>query len=403
MRRALLAIALLVAACGGDDSGDDAVADRPEPTTTSAEPSSTTSAPTTATTAGSASLDDVALRLIEVAEVESPTAMAVRPGDDETVFVAERRGRVRPLTGDALGEPIVDISGDVSTGGERGLLGLAFSPAGDRLYLSYTDRNGDSRIDELLVRGDDVDLASRRQVLGVDQPAPNHNGGNIAFGPDGFLYVALGDGGGGGDPEGHGQDTDTLLGSILRIDPLNRGDDPYAIPASNPFLGGGGRGEIWAYGLRNPWRFSFDRATGDLWIADVGQGAVEEIDLLPADAGGGQGANLGWDRLEGSRPFEGDAPAEHVLPVFEYDRSAGGCSVTGGFVYRGTAIAGLQGAYLFSDYCDNELRAIVVRDGDVVAERRLGVEVPDIVSFGEDATGELYALSLGGAIYRLGT
>ena len=398
----VLALVLVIAGCGGDDGDEvgDAVADRPEPTTTSPEPSSTTSAPTTSTTAA-VPFEDVTLTATIVVEASNPTAMAVRPGDDETLFVAERDGVVRPLVDDELGEPLVDISGDVSTGGERGLLGLAFAPDGDRLYLSYTDGNGDSRIDELMMDGDAVDLGSRRQVLGVDQPASNHNGGNIAFGPDGFLYFGLGDGGGAGDPQGNGQNTDTLLGSLLRIDPINRGSDPYAIPEGNPFVAGGGRGEIWAYGLRNPWRFSFDRQTGDLWIGDVGQGTIEEVDLLPAATGGGKGANLGWNRLEGTQRYEGDPPAEHVLPIFEYGRDGGECSVTGGFVYRGENIAGLQGAYVFSDYCAAEVRAIVVRDGRVVAERGLGVEVPNIASFGEDANGELYALSLNGPIYRL--
>jgi glucose/arabinose dehydrogenase len=187
-------------------------------------------------------------------------------------------------------------------------------------------------------------------------------------------------------------------GSLLRIDPVAQGADPYAIPGGNPFVGGGGRAEIFAYGLRNPWRFSFDRATGDLWVADVGQSAIEEINVVPlAEAAG---VNFGWNRLEGSRPFEGDPPAEHVLPVFEYDRG-GGCSVTGGYVYRGSQIAGLQGAYLFGDYCAGQVRALVQRDGEVVAERELGVEVPSLSSFGERADGELYALSLDGPVFRL--
>ena len=394
MRRALLALVLLLAACS-DDEPD---ATSPEPTTTSPEPSSTSTS-SSSTTAPAVTFDDVVVRATEVATVEGPTAMTTRSGADDVLFVVEREGRVRVLRDDQLQpEPLVDISDDVRSGGERGLLGIAFSPDGDRLYLSYTDTNGDTRIDELLMSGDAVDLGSRRQVLAVDQPYGNHNGGDITFGPDGFLYVGLGDGGSGGDPHGHGQNPDTLLGSLLRIDPINRGNDLYAIPAGNPFVGGGGRAEIWHYGLRNPWRFSFDRETGDLWIGDVGQGGLEEIDFLPA--GSPVGANFGWNRLEGTESFRGDPPAEHVLPIFEYP-TADGCAVTGGYVYRGSAIAGLQGAYLYGDYCNGDVRALVQRDGRVVAERSLGFEVASLSSFGQRADGELYALSLAGPIFRL--
>jgi glucose/arabinose dehydrogenase len=411
LRRALLATSLLVAACSGDDGE---TADRPQPTATSPEPepepgeqassstATTAASGTSGTTAPPVRFEDAVVRVTQVAEVESPTAMATRAGAGGLVFVAERAGRVRVLSGDEVRpEPLVDISGDVSTGGERGLLGLAFSPDGDRLYLSYTDPAGDTRIDEVLMEGDAADLATRRQVLGVDQPASNHNGGDIRFGPDGFLYVALGDGGGAGDPRNHGQDTSTLLGSLLRIDPINRAaTEPYAIPAGNPFVGRPpSRAEIYAYGLRNPWRFSFDRSTGDLWIADVGQGTREEIDLLPA--GRGAGANLGWNLVEGTATYRGDPPPGAVPPVHEYGREAGACAVTGGFVYRGTAIAGLHGAYVFSDYCDNRLRAIAVDGGRVVGERDLGIEVPRVVSFGEDGAGELWALSLSGGVFRL--
>jgi len=397
LSRALLVLALLIAACSDDDPD----VTSPQPTTTSPEPTSTsTSSPsTTSTTTAPVAFEAVAVQATEVARVEGPTAMATRPGADDLLFVVEREGRVRVLRDDRLQpEPLVDISDDVTSGGERGLLGIAFSPDGGRLYLSYTDTNGDSRVDELLMTGDAVDLGSRRQVLAVDQPFRNHNGGDITFGPDGFLYIGLGDGGSGGDPQGHGQNTDTLLGSLLRIDPINRGSDPYAVPAGNPFVAGGGRAEIWAYGLRNPWRFSFDRGTDDLWIGDVGQGGLEEIDLLPAGSPGG--ANFGWNRLEGTQPFRGDPPGEHVLPIFEYPTREG-CAVTGGYVYRGRAIAGLQGAYLFGDYCNGDVRALVQQGGRVVAERSLGVDVPSLSSFGQRADGELYALSLGGPVIRL--
>jgi glucose/arabinose dehydrogenase len=241
-------------------------------------------------------------------------------------------------------------------------------------------------------------------VLAVDQPFANHNGGDVEFGPDGYLYFGLGDGGSAGDPEGNGQDPSTLLGSMLRIDPQGTldGDEPYAIPGDNPFADGdAGEPEVWLYGLRNPWRFSFDPATDDLWIADVGQNAWEEINRLPAADGGGRGANLGWNELEGTHSFEGVNPDDGVLPVFEYPHDDGGCSVTGGVVYRGNAIAGLAGAYLFGDLCNPTLRALDV-SGDEPREVSFDdSEVGNLVSFGQDNDGEVYAVSLDGPIYRL--
>jgi glucose/arabinose dehydrogenase len=243
----------------------------------------------------------------------------------------------------------------------------------------------------------------RRELLRVEDPYPNHNGGHLALGPDGYLYIGLGDGGSGGDPHGHGQDTDTLLGSILRIDPTAPpADGEYGIPADNPFAASGGEPEIWLYGVRNPWRFSFDRATGDLWIGDVGQGEVEEIDRLPATNGrdAGRGANLGWNLMEGSEPFEGENPAGGVLPIYEYTHDDG-CSVTGGYVYRGRAIPALTGAYLFADYCEPDLRAVRVAGDEVVEERSWDLSLEAIQSFGEDADGELYVLLASGPLLRL--
>lgn len=395
-RRAALVGALLavaVAACG-DDGGT-----TPEPsarsgTTTTTEASRTTITPVYG-------LADVRVALEEVVRLDAPIALTQRPGFDQLV-VAERGGTVRVVDGGEAGEPIVDISGETTPSGERGLLGIAFSPDGSHLYLSYTDEQGDSRLDEWATGPavGDVDQGSRRNVLSVDQPFPNHNGGNILFGPDGLLYVGLGDGGSAGDPDGRAQNPDELLGKILRIDPRASGDDPYAVPDGNPFAGGGGRGEIYVVGVRNPWRFSFDRETGDLWIGDVGQDAEEEIDLLPA--GRAAGANLGWDRLEGTRPFEGEAPADAVAPVFTYGRDEG-YSVTGGYVYRGSAIEGLAGSYVFADYGAGVVRALDVQGGRVVDDRSLEVETgpASLVSFGEDADGELYVLSLEGPVYRL--
>jgi glucose/arabinose dehydrogenase len=393
-REALLGalLALVVAACS--DAGGDTT---PEPQARS-ETTTTTEAPAPPTTA-SVALDEVAVGLEGVATLDAPVALVQRRGFDELV-VAERGGAVRVVDGGRVSAPIVEVG--TTTDGERGLLGIAFSPDGSHLYLSYTDERGDSRLDEWATGPgiEDVDPASHRNVLSVDQPFSNHNGGHIVFGPDGLLYYGLGDGGAAGDPEGRAQNPDELLGKVLRIDPRRSGDDPYAVPADNPFAGGGGRGEVYITGVRNPWRFSFDRQNGDLWIGDVGQGAEEEIDLLPA--GRAAGANLGWDRVEGNRPFEGEAPAGAVPPVFTYGRDEG-YSVTGGYVYRGSAIPGLGGAYVFGDYGAGVVRALGIEGGRVVSERSLGVETgpASLVSFAEDADGELYVLSLEGPIYRL--
>jgi glucose/arabinose dehydrogenase len=393
-REALLGalLALVVAACS--DAGGDTT---PEPRARS-ETTTTTEAPAPPTTA-SVALDEVAVGLEGVATLDAPVALVQRRGFDELV-VAERGGAVRVVDGGRVSAPIVEVG--TTTDGERGLLGIAFSPDGSHLYLSYTDERGDSRLDQWATGPgiEDVDPASHRNVLSVDQPFSNHNGGHIVFGPDGLLYYGLGDGGAAGDPEGRAQNPDELLGKVLRIDPRRSGDDPYAVPADNPFAGGGGRGEVYITGVRNPWRFSFDRQNGDLWIGDVGQGAEEEIDLLPA--GRAAGANLGWDRVEGNRPFEGEAPAGAVPPVFTYGRDEG-YSVTGGYVYRGSAIPGLGGAYVFGDYGAGVVRALGIEGGRVVSERSLGVETgpASLVSFAEDADGELYVLSLEGPVYQL--
>lgn len=344
-------------------------------------------------------LASVRVKPTQVAALEQPTDMAIRPGD-ETLYVAERPGRVVALRGDAEPEAILDISADVSGGGEQGLLAIEFTADGSFLYTHYTDVDGHTRLVEWAMQGARADTGSRRDVLKLEQPFANHNGGAIEFGPDGFLYMALGDGGSGGDPEGNAQNLGTLLGKILRIHPRPTENAPYAVPSSNPFLGSSGaRGEIWAYGLRNPWQISFDRFTGDLWIGDVGQGEIEEIDFQPASSRGGE--NYGWDRLEGTQAFEGSPPETHVLPVHEYRHGTTNCSVTGGVVYRGDAIAALQGAYLFADYCAGEVQALRLADGKVAEVAPLNISVPSIVSFGEDADGELYMLSLDGGVFRL--
>ncbi|WP_112491209.1 PQQ-dependent sugar dehydrogenase [Streptomyces bacillaris] len=335
--------------------------------------------------------------LTEVARAQGPSGGAAGP--DGRVWIAERAGTVRILGDGGLSDPVLDISAETTTDGERGLLGVAFAPEFTHFYISYTDLEGASTIDEFAVEDGELRPDTRRTVLTQEQPYANHNGGDIKFGPDGYLYIAFGDGGSGGDPHGNGQNLDTLLGKLLRIDP--RGGEPYAVPADNPFVADeNARDEIWSYGLRNPWRFSFDAGTGDLLIGDVGQSEWEEIDWAPADSKGGE--NYGWSSMEGNHPFRGGTePANHVPPVHEYDRSGLGCSVTGGFVYRGEAIADLAGSYVYSDYCDGTLRTLKIENGEVTAEGDLGVQGGEVISFVEAGDGELYVLSIGGQIHRL--
>ncbi|MFI8437300.1 PQQ-dependent sugar dehydrogenase [Streptomyces sp. NPDC079020] len=335
--------------------------------------------------------------LKKVATAQTPTAGTAGPGD--TVWIAERAGTVRVLDGQDLGEPVLDISDETTTDGERGLLGIAFDNEFAHFYISYTDREGTSTVDEFGVRDGKLRPETRRTVLTQTQPYSNHNGGDIRFGPDGYLYIAFGDGGGGGDPEGNGQNLGTLLGKLLRIDPA--GGEPYAIPEDNPFVDvPNAKGEIWAYGLRNPWRFSFDAGTGDLLIGDVGQSAWEEIDWAPADSKGGE--NYGWSEMEGNHAFRGGTePANHVPPVHEYDRNGLGCSVTGGYVYRGDAIPDLEGQYVFSDYCDGTIRALQIENGEVTGESDLGVNGGEVISFVQGGDGALYVLAIGGSVSRI--
>jgi glucose/arabinose dehydrogenase len=379
-------------------------------------------------------LAEVSIGLQEVAELDNPVALAARAGDD-ALYVAEQEGRVQRIAittsrGGSSGgnettttsvefevedDVALDIRDDVVGQGEQGLIGLTFSTDGSRMYVAYTGLDERQYLDEYLFPVDEVeaDQSSRRQLLVIDDAFPNHNGGQLEFGPDGFLYWGMGDGGGVGDPELTGQDPTDLLGSVLRIDPdldpdIDEDDpayQPYAIPNGNPFAdGAGGGAEVWAFGLRNPWRFSFDRHTGDLWIGDVGQDTVEEINVLTATGGtnAGRGANLGWPVMEGDRPFAGsEPPVGSTQPIFTYGRDGGACSVIGGYVYRGLAIEELQGAYLFTDYCAGRLRALTQSGGELVADGDLGVDVASPTSFGEDAEGELYVLSQTGSVFRV--
>jgi glucose/arabinose dehydrogenase len=332
--------------------------------------------------------------------------MAARPGDT-AVYVAEQVGRVWAVRDGRLeGRPVLDVRSQVASGGERGLLGLTFSRDGTKLYVNYTNIWGYTVVFEHPMRADGTaDVARRRRLLAIWQPQSNHNGGDLAIGPDGMLWIATGDGGGYGDqgpghaPEGNGQSLRTLLGKLLRIDPRPGPTGPYRIPADNPFVGrADARPEIWAYGLRNPWRFSFDRTTGDLWVADVGQGAREEVNRRVAGTRGG--VNFGWNVWEGTQRFrDGFAPG-HVPPVFEYDHAGGRCSITGGYVYRGQRIPSLRGWYTFADYCDGRIRALRREPGRWVMVE-LGVSLPNVASFGQTRAGELWVISLSDGLYRL--
>jgi glucose/arabinose dehydrogenase len=350
------------------------------------------------------------VKLAEIGRFDQPLYIAQPPGIDDELYVVEQCGRViRVVEGEPQREPFLDLSGEVSCGGEQGLLSVAFAPdyeRSGRFYVDYTDTAGDTRVVEYQRSAGDpgvADPASARVVLSQDQPFPNHNGGLVLFGPEDLLYVGLGDGGSAGDPDRNGQDLSTLLGKILRIDPRPSGEDPYSVPASNPFSGEeGARAEIYAYGLRNPWRFSFDRESGALWIGDVGQDALEEVDGIAA--GRAAGANFGWSAFEGDERFNEDQQAPgHVEPLLTYSITEGeNCSVTGGYVVRDRRLDSLYGRYLYGDFCAGELRSFTARPGvEAHDDRALGVTVPALSSFGEDGEGRIYATSLEGPVYRL--
>jgi glucose/arabinose dehydrogenase len=376
VRRAalLLPLVVLAAACS---SGGEPSATRGE---TAQEPSVRSETSTGAS--------PLRLKLTKVvAGLDAPVDLASTPGEPNRLYVVEQPGRIRVIeNGQLLPRPFLDITSAVRSGGEQGLLSVAFHPdyADNGLfYVDYTDLNGDTHVVEFEAHDGQAPI-KRRELLFVEQPYANHNGGQLAFGPDGRLYVGMGDGGSGGDPENRAQNLAERLGKLLSLD--------VDLPGADWRIEG--------YGLRNPWRFSFDRETGDLWIGDVGQGEWEEIDYTPRDSPGLE--NYGWDVFEGSHQFEDKKPnprGKLVMPIAEYSHDHG-CSITGGFVYRGARIPAAQGRYFYGDYCSGTVWSLVLHD-DKAADIRRHFHVSSLSSFGEDAAGELYLVSLDGDVFRL--
>jgi glucose/arabinose dehydrogenase len=368
------AAALALAACSSDEAA---------PTDTEGP------GPTTQETTTQGEPEGLRLRLVRVAaDLEAPTHVASTPGEPNRVYIVDQPGRIFVLEDRRLMQrPFLDIVPLVRSGGEQGLLSVAFHPdyaENGLFYVNYTDLEGHTNVVEYEATADEP--KRRRELLFVEQPYANHNGGQLAFGPDGLLYVGMGDGGSAGDPEDRAQDLSSQLGKLLRYDVDADGKQEW---------------EMVAYGLRNPWRFSFDRETGDLWIGDVGQGEIEEIDYL---ANGTTGlVNFGWDVFEGTRPYEDKEPdpsGELVEPIAEYTHNEG-CSITGGFVYRGEAIPAAEGRYFYGDYCSGFVWSLELRNGRAVDVRKHNIEVNGLSSFGEDAAGELYLVSLTGSVFRL--
>ncbi len=416
VRTALFAVVALAAVSGvagscGTDKGAKAASRATSTTSRPAEttPDSTATSPTGDLAAARVALVDLRL------DAQQPIDLTFRPGST-SLLVAERGGKIREAVRETDGtleladKPVIDLTDAVgSTESERGLLGIAVSPDGQHLYASYTEaRHGDSRIDEYELTGSDgslrADPSTRRQLLAIEQPFSNHNGGSLRFGPDHMLYAGFGDGGSANDPAGHGQARNTLFGKILRIDP----SQPDGVPSNNPFVDVVGTEPlIWMTGVRNPWRIDFDPATGDLWVGDVGQNLVEEVDRLPAADGAGRGANLGWDLYEGNQRFEDPNPAPggasagpFVTPVLTYTHDDG-CSITGGVVVRDPDLPALDGAYLFGDFCKPWIKAVRVDGAGTATSADLGLDVSAVVSFARGPNGEIYVVSLDGTIARL--
>jgi glucose/arabinose dehydrogenase len=395
----LTAALVALAACGSDDGG------RPAAMTAAATAQSD---PAPQRARGAAR----GVRLAAVGQFSSPVYVTAPRGDRRRIFVVEQAGTIRVVRGGRrLARPFLDIRQLVTSGGEQGLLSMAFAPdyaRTRRFYVNYTDKQGYQRVVEYRRSRASSNRAlagSARTVLRYDGLEPNHNGGLLLFGPDGLLYIGTGDGGGANDrhgSRGNAQDLSSLLGKILRIDPRPSGGRPYRIPSSNPFAGrSGARPEIYSYGLRNPWRFSFDRTNGDLTIADVGQDAIEEVDF--ARRGEASGANYGWRPFEGRRQLESEPAPDHVAPVLQLTHDAGNCSITGGYVVRDRSLPALAGRYVYGDLCKGQLRSARLEPGAARDDRAIpGLPtVQQLSSFGEDAGGRVYVVSLNGPVYRL--
>ena len=347
---------------------------------------------------------NVSLTLDQVATGLTGPVYVTSPPGDSRLFIVEQPGRIRIVqNGQLLPTPFLDIISRVGSGGERGMLSLAFHPqysTNGFLYVYFTATNGEIRIERFTATGNTANPSTSKLILSVPHPRGNHNGGLAMFGPDGMLYLGLGDGGGGGDPDLNGQDENTLLGALLRID-VNSGD-PYGIPAGNPFIGrNDARPEIWATGLRNPWRFAFDAQGGNLYIADVGQGELEEVNVVGATRAG---VNYGWNIMEGTSCYNASTCNKQglELPVLEYRHLGNACSVTGGFVYRGTAIPEIAGHYFYGDYCAGFVKSFKFQNGSATEERTWEFgNIGNVLSFGQDSAGELYITSGNGTVYRI--
>ncbi|MCE9622463.1 MAG: PQQ-dependent sugar dehydrogenase [Actinomycetia bacterium] len=408
---AIAAVLVFGAGCAADGNTSDTTLAPVATVATTVAGSDTTPANTATTAAPEPTTPEVTVPLEAGSIVltpyvdgfQAPVDLAWRNGDS-AIYVVDQEGLVIPVVNGVSGAPVLDITGLVSCCGEQGLLGLAFHPTDPLAYVDYTNTDGNTVVAEFAIAADGTfEPDSRRTVITIDQPYPNHNGGDVAFGPDGLLYIGMGDGGSGGDPERRALALGEPLGKLLRIDPRASGDQPYTIPADNPFVDvDGATPEIWSIGLRNPWRFNFDSATGDLWIGDVGQGEWEEVDVARASDGGGRGVNFGWSALEGTHPYNGDQSTDGVtMPIHEYQHGDSGCSISGGTVYRGDAIPSLRGWYLFGDYCSGKVWALSAEPGaaPVVLELANAGSVSAIAA-GPD--GELYVLAYGtGSVLRI--
>ena len=363
--------------------------------------------------AAAAAPSDAHIKLeLRASGLSKPLLLADPPDGTARLFIVEQTGRIKiMLNGHIRSTPFLNLAGKVSTGSEQGLLGLAFHPnfkTNRKLYVDYTNTHGNTVIAEYKVSATNknvVDTSTRRQLLWIDQPYANHNGGMLAFGPDGYLYIGMGDGGGAGDPGGRAQNKSSLLGKILRIGVNHPSPGlPYRIPSGNPFVGVAGRDEVWQYGLRNPWRFSFDRSTGDLWIGDVGQDNWEEVDHATAASGLGKGVNWGWDVFEGTHCYPPSVSSCNgsgkTAPLLDYDHS-GRCSITGGYVYRGSEIPALQGGYVFGDFCSGEIWVVAANAAAPATPTLLLNTSLSISSFGQTSAGELYVVDHGGRLYRI--